>query len=109
MNKTMRELKEELEDSHKESDYKLEPISIKPHGVEVRNKEDRGDGGATHYYELPQGATELQHIIKHKKMEHGIGEAFCALYRLNDNGERLRNLKKALFYIQCEIDFEEKR
>jgi len=86
-------------------DSEIAPFN--PYNFQVRNKEDRGDGGATHYYELPQGATELRHIIKHKNMEHGIGEAFCALYRLNDNGERLRNLKKALFYIQCEIEFEE--
>lgn len=97
--------------------YKVEPISfanengtittIKPYGYE-RNTEHRGDGLSAHYYELPKGATELRHIIKHKKMEHGIGEAFCALYRLNDNGEYLRNLKKALFYIQAAIEYEEK-
>ena len=69
----------------------------------------RGDGGSTNYYELPDGATELRHLIKHKKMEHGIGEAFCALYRLNDNGEYLRNLKKAKFYIDAEIEYEESK
>lgn len=68
----------------------------------------RGDGGATSYYELPKGATELRHIIKHKNMGHGVGEAFCALYRLEDNGERLRNLKKAAYYIACEIEYMEK-
>ena len=73
-----------------------------------RNKEHRGNGGATHYYKLPKGATELRHIIKHKKMEHGIGEAFAALYRLNDNGEFLRNLKKAKYYIEAEIEWYQK-
>lgn len=94
MSKTERELKQEFE-----ADYKVEPI---------RNTEHRGDGLSTHYYELPNGATELRHIIKHKKMEHGIGEAFCALYRLNDNGEFLRNLKKAKYYIEAEIEWYEK-
>jgi hypothetical protein len=42
-------------------------------------------------------------------MEHGIGEAFCALYRLNDNGEYLRNLKKAKFYIDSAIEYEESK
>lgn len=74
----------------------------------MNNSDERGDGGSTNYYKLPDGATELRHIIKHKKMEHGVGEAFCALYRLNDNGEYLRNLKKALYYIQCEIEYTEK-
>lgn len=65
----------------------------------------RGDGGATNYYELPDGATELRHLIKHKKMEHGIGEAFCALYRLEDNGEYERNIRKAIFYLECELEY----
>ena len=68
----------------------------------------RGDGGSTNYYELPKGATELRHLIRHKKMSHSIGEIFCAIYRLNDNGEYLRNLKKAKFYIDSEIEEYEK-
>ena len=68
----------------------------------------RGDGGSTNYYELPKGATELRHLIRHKKMTHSIGEIFCAIYRLNDNGEYLRNLKKAKFYIDSEIEEYEK-
>lgn len=65
----------------------------------------RGDGGSTSYYELPKGATELKHLIRNKNMNHAIGEAFCALYRLNDNGEYKRNLKKALYYIQSELEW----
>ena len=68
----------------------------------------RGDGGSTNYYELPKGATELRHLIRYKKMSHPIGEIFCAIYRLNDNGEYLRNLKKAKFYIDSEIEEYEK-
>ena len=73
----------------------------------LKHGETRGDGGATSYYELPEGATELKHLIKHKKMEHAIGEAFCALYRLKDNGEYLRNLKKVKYYIDSEIEWAE--
>jgi hypothetical protein len=69
------------------------------------SKVSRGDGGDTYYYELPEGATQLRHLIKYKKMEHGIGEAFCALYRLNDNGEYLRNLNKVKNYIDAEIEW----
>ena len=50
----------------------------------MRNTELRPTGGTTHYYELPPNATELKHLIRHKKMSHPIGEAFCALYRLHD-------------------------
>lgn len=67
----------------------------------------RGDGGSTNYYSLPKNATELKHLIRHKNMGHAIGEAFCALYRLNDNGEYKRNLTKALYYIQSELDWME--
>ncbi len=80
--------------------------------VENPNKESeqplRGDGGSVNYYELPKGATELRHLIRYKKMSHPIGEIFCAIYRLNDNGEYLRNLKKAKFYIDSEIEEYEK-
>ena len=41
-------------------------------------------------------------------MEHGIGEAFSALYRLNDNGEHKRNLTKAKYYIEKELEWLEK-
>ena len=67
----------------------------------------RPSGGSTHYYELPIGATELHHLIKHKEMPHGIGEAFSALYRLNDNGEYKRNLEKTIYYCQNALAYLE--
>lgn len=72
--------------------------------IEPRNTQKRKSGGSTHYYALPPGATQLHQLIRHKKMGHGIGEAFCSLYRLDDNGERKRNLEKVLFYVQLELD-----
>lgn len=74
-----------------------------------RNQEQRPSGGSTHYYELPKNATELKHLIRHKKMSHPIGEAFCSLYRLNDNGEYKRNLEKAKYYIETELQYLEER
>lgn len=76
---------------------------------ELVEENARGNGGSTSYYNIPNGATELGDLIKHKKMEHGIGEAFCALYRLNDNGEYKRNLTKAKFYIEKELEWLEKQ
>jgi len=67
----------------------------------------RPSGGSSHYYELPEGATELRHLIRHKHMEHGIGEAFCSLYRLNDNGEKKRNLEKVIYYCKAELEYME--
>ena len=99
-------------------DTKQEPLEFKAlnEAVEAVINEDyqvggtspkRGDGGSTNYYSLPKNATELKHLIRHKNMGHAIGEAFCALYKLNDNGEYKRNLTKALYYIQSELDWME--
>jgi len=66
----------------------------------------KNNGGATDYYDIPEEAKTLSDLIEHKKMEHGIGESFAALYRLNDKDTRLRNLNKARFFIQREIDRE---
>jgi len=70
-----------------------------------RSLDSRPSGGSSYYYELPKGATELRHLIRHKHMEHGIGEAFCSLYRLNDNGEKRRNLEKVIYYCQAELGY----
>lgn len=75
--------------------------------VDIRCQKSRPSGGSTHYYELPKNATELKHLIRHKKMSHPIGEAFCSLYRLNDNGEYKRNLEKAKYYIETELQYLE--
>ena len=82
-------------DSHSFEDYLNE---------NQRATTKRKSGGSTHYYTIPKGTTELHQIIRHKKMPHGIGEAFCALYRLNDNGEYIRNLEKVLFYVGLELE-----
>ena len=99
--------KREAEMKHNE---KME--NIKEWNDTTKNQETkqptRGDGGSTNYYELPKGATELRHLIRYKKMSHSIGEIFCAIYRLKDNCEYLRNLKKAKFYIDSEIEEYEK-
>ena len=75
---------------------------------ENRNQEQRQSGGSTHYYELPKNATELKDLIRYKKMSHPIGEIFCSIYRLHDNGEYKRNLQKAKFYIDSELEYLEK-
>ena len=85
------------------SEWKLVPNPDLATDIEIEQT-SRGDGGSTNYYELPKGATELRHLIRYKKMSHSIGEIFCAIYRLNDNGEYLRNLKKAKFYIDSDIE-----
>lgn len=66
----------------------------------------KSDGSTAAYYELPQDATELQHLISHKHMNAQIGEIFRACYRYGEvaHSEMLRDAKKIMFYAQAEID-----
>jgi len=66
----------------------------------------KSDGSTAEYYELPQDATELQHLISHKNMNAQIGEIFRACYRYGEvaHSEMLRDAKKIMFYAQAEID-----
>lgn len=66
----------------------------------------RSDGSTAAYYELPQDATELQHLIAHKNMNAQIGEIFRACYRYGEveHSEMLRDAKKILFYAKAEIE-----
>ncbi len=70
----------------------------------------KSDGSTASYYELPEGATELQHLISHRNMNAQIGEIFRACYRygLVDHSDMLRDAKKIRFYAQAEIDRLEK-
>jgi hypothetical protein len=65
----------------------------------------KSDGSTASYYELPDGATELQHLISNKNMNAQIGEIFRACYRYGEcaHSEKLRDAKKILFYAKAEI------
>lgn len=70
----------------------------------------KSDGSTASYYELPEGSTELQHLISHRNMNSQIGEVFRACYRygLVEHSEMLRDAKKIKFYAQAEIERLEK-
>ena len=63
------------------------------------------DGSTASYYELPEGATELQDLISHRDMNAQIGEVFRACYRYGQasHSSKLRDAKKIKFYIEAEI------
>ena len=63
------------------------------------------DGSTASYYELPDGAAELQDLISHKNMNSQIGEIFRACYRMGEasHSNELRDAKKIKFYIDAEI------
>ena len=68
-------------------------------------KKSVSDGSTANYYELPEDASELQHLISHKNMNAQIGEIFRACYRYGEveHSPRLRDAKKIRFYIDAEI------
>jgi len=78
-------------------------------GTQVGGKE-RSDGSTASYYELPESATQLQHLISHRNMNSQIGEIFRACYRygLVSHSDMLRDAKKIKFYAQAEIERLEK-
>jgi hypothetical protein len=71
---------------------------------------DRSDGSTADYYELPEGATQLQHLISHRDMNAQIGEIFRSAYRFGiaSHSDKLRDAKKIKFYIDAEIERLEK-
>jgi len=66
----------------------------------------QSDGSTASYYELPESATELQHLISAKNMNAQIGEIFRACYRYGQvsHSPELRDAKKIKFYIDAEIE-----
>lgn len=68
------------------------------------------DGSTASYYELPKGATELQHLISHRDMNAQIGEIFRACYRYGQVGHspKIRDIKKIIFYANAELERLEK-
>ena len=66
----------------------------------------QSDGLTAEYYELPKGATELQHLISAKNMNAQLGEIFRACYRYGEvaHSPRLRDIKKIISYALAEYE-----
>lgn len=67
---------------------------------------NRSDGSTASYYQLPQGCTELQHLISHRNMNAQIGEIFRACYRygMASHSDQMRDARKILFYAMAEVE-----
>lgn len=70
------------------------------------NNKVASDGSTASYYQLPEGSTELQHLISDKNMNAQIGEIFRACYRYGEvsHSELIRDAKKIKFYAEAEIE-----
>lgn len=75
-----------------------------------RQQVEVSDGSTASYYELPEGATELQHLISYRNMNAQIGEIFRACYRMGlvSHSPNIRDVKKIIFYAQAELERLEK-
>jgi hypothetical protein len=74
--------------------------------LEEYNDKIQSDGSTASYYELPEGATELQELISAKNMNAQIGEIFRACYRYGEvaHSPMIRDIKKILFYAKAELE-----
>ena len=61
---------------------------------------ERSDGLSASYYELPEGSTELYHLITYKDMNAQLGEIFRACYRYGqvEHSAKLRDINKIIAY-----------
>ncbi len=66
------------------------------------------DGLHSSYYDLPENAKDVVDLMNHKNMNHSVGEALCALYRLHDKDTPKRNLEKVISYVNRELKRLEK-
>jgi hypothetical protein len=66
----------------------------------------KNNGGATSYYDVPKNSKTLNDLIEHKNMAFWRGEAFKALYALEERATRSndassseeRELNKVIYY-----------
>ena len=68
------------------------------------------NGGATSYYDIPEGAKTLNDLIEYKEMPFWLGELFKAAYALperatrSDNASEERELNKIIYYANRRLD-----
>jgi len=62
------------------------------------------DGKTAKYYELPEGAKEIQDLISFKNMNSQMGEIGRAWYRYGQcsHSDELREINKIIFYAEAE-------
>ena len=98
----------ELEPWQSEYDEQLLKTGVhaKTYAKNAYLKKESSDGSTASYYELPDGASELQDLISAKNMNAQIGEIFRACYRYGQvaHSPEIRDIKKILFYAKAELE-----
>lgn len=87
----------------------LDHSKAKPR-CEIGSTGTKSDGSTASYYELPEGAAELQDLISDRDMNGQMAEIFRATYRYGRvaHSEKMRDAKKIKFYAEAEIKRLEK-
>ncbi len=64
------------------------------------------NGGSTDYYDIPEGALDLQDLIEHKNMSFSMANIFKACYRFGekDPDKKLYDLNKIVWFANREIN-----
>lgn len=77
-----------------------EPVASAPTPKKIAS-----DGGATGYYDIPEGSVTLYDLIEHKNMNFSEGNVFKAIYRMGDKEgiDPLYDWRKIKFCAEREI------
>jgi hypothetical protein len=90
-----------LADSHCDGCYITHSPKHCRHKPEEADKVE-SDGGSSSYYNLPEGATELNDLIEQKGMSFARGNIFKACFRLGGkaNVDALYDINKIIFFAE---------
>lgn len=101
-----KEFDKKWEEAWKKAERKLDRMA-----KEVETKQELPGGSTPSQYAFPIGANELQDLIEHRDMNFAIGNIFKACYRLGNcsHSDKLRDLRKILWFAQRELDKESKK
>lgn len=95
----------EWEESLKKSQKEIDRMAR-----EIENPQELPGGSTPSQYGLPSEAKELQDLIEYREMNFAIGNIFKACYRMGscNHSDKLRDLRKILWFAQRELDKETK-
>lgn len=70
----------------------------------------KSTGGSTGYYEIPEGARELNDLIEYKGMSFALGNIFKACYRLGQKADTdlIYDINKIIFFAERMKAYAEK-
>lgn len=70
-----------------------------PFGIEIK------EGWSTNYYELPEGAKEIQDLIEYREMNFSVANIFKAAYRMGHKKgtSRAYDLNKIIWFAKREL------